>query len=157
MRKVLALPLVAVALLIPAGLATAALDDAKGPTCADITDSDWFYNGVSTNPASGTTATVILFLDTASCSNISYTLVVQDSAADETFVNSNFARGDGDASNAITVTTAVPEGARDGEVCLYATTSSGRHVFDRAPDADLSPNCVELTPGGTGGGGGAFN
>jgi hypothetical protein len=157
MRRVLALPFIAVALLIPAGLATAALDDVKGPACADITGSDFAYH------PDGEAAEVTLFLDTASCPSISYTLTVLNSAAIQTSVNSNFVRGDGVADNtsgpgtdSVTVVATVPLGDRDGQVCLYATTSAGRHVFDRAPDADLSPNCLELGPGGTGGGGG-FN
>lgn len=162
MRRVLALPLIAVALLIPAGLATAALDDANGPACTDITDVDFFYNGVPTDAASGTEATVIIHLDTASCQSVTYTLVVLDSLADPREVTRASLRGDGDSVNpetgedTVTVAATIPTLDRDGEVCLYATTSVGRRVFDRAPDANLSPNCVELIPGGTGGGGG-FN
>jgi hypothetical protein len=158
MRKVFALPLIAVALLIPAGLATAALDDVKGPACADIIDSDWFYSGDPTDPASGTTATVTFFVAAASCPSVSYTLVVQDSLTETAIVATGTMRGDGIADNtsglgtdSVTVSATVPEDERDGSVCLYATTSAGRHVFDRAPDETLSPNCVSLTPGGLAG------
>jgi hypothetical protein len=84
-----------------------------------------------------------------------------DSDTVQTSVSSNSVRGDGDADNtsgpgtdSVTVVASVPTAGQDGEVCLFATTSSGRHVFDRAPDANLNPNCVALQPGGTGGGGG---
>jgi hypothetical protein len=147
MRKVLVLPLLALAVVLPAALATAA-DDVNGPACANIVDTDWGYSG------DGTTATVTFFLDTASCPSFSYALFVQDSPTTTTVVASNSERGDGIAdetsgpgTDSVTVNAMVPPAGRDGNVCLYATTSVGRHVFDRAPDA----SCVELIPGGTAG------
>jgi hypothetical protein len=157
MRHVLALALIAVALGLPAGWALAAPDDATGPPCANISNTDWGYS------SDGATATVTIFLDTTSCTGISHTLFVQDSVS-ETVIEATSIPvfGDGEADNtsgpgtdSVTVTATVPLSAQDGEVCLFATTSKGgRNTFDRAPDATLSPNCVELTPGGTGGGGG---
>lgn len=162
MRKVFALPLIAVALLIPAGWATAASDD-NGPSCADIIDSDWGYNGNPADPESGTTATVTLFVASASCPRVTYTLFVQDEAtAGPAIATSGPVAGDGIADNtsgpgtdSVTLIATVPTGERDGTICLYATTSkSGRHDFDRAPDETLSPNCVPLIPGGSAGGSG---
>jgi hypothetical protein len=157
MRKVLALPLLALAVVLPTGLATAAPDDVNGPACADIIDSDWVYS------SDGSEATAILFLDTASCPSVTYTLVVQDSDTETAIQATAAASGDRTADNAsgpgtdsvtLSATVAVPD--RDTEVCLYATTSIGMHVFDRAPDADgvstlPDADCVELIPGGTGG------
>jgi hypothetical protein len=157
MRKILVLPLIAVALGLPAGWALAAPDDAKGPPCANISDTDWFYS------VDGATATVTIFLDTASCTGISHTLFVQDSATETAIeATSTPVLGDGLAddtsgpgTDSVTVNATVPPTAQDGEVCLFATTSKGgRNTFDRAPDATLSPNCVELIPGGSPGGGG---
>jgi hypothetical protein len=152
MRKVLALPLLALAVVLPTGLATAAPDDVRGPACADIIDSDWGYS------SDGATATVFLFLDTASCRSVTYTVVVQDSDTETAIQATTATSGDGDADNtsgpgtdSVTLNATVAAADRDTEVCLYATTSIGRHVFDRAPDADLSPNCVELIPGGNAG------
>lgn len=160
MRRVFALPLIALALVAPVGWATAAVDDVKGPACADVIDSGWFYSGDGT-PASGTTATVDLFLPTASCPKIRYTLVVQDSTTETGIETSLSVPGDGVAddtsgpgTDSVSVTVSVPETARDGTVCLYTTTSPRRHIFDRAPDATLSPNCVSLIPGGQAGGSG---
>jgi hypothetical protein len=157
MRKVLALPLLALAVVLPTALATAA-DDVNGPACANIVDTDWGYNGNPEDPASGTTATVIIHLDVASCPYVTYTLVVLDSLSDQDFVIDGSEVGDGDPINpetgedVVTVQATVPEGdERDGTVCLYATTSVGKHVFDRAPDATNNPDCVSLIPGGTGG------
>jgi hypothetical protein len=151
MRKVLALPLLALAVVLPTGLATAAPDDVRGPACADIIDTDWIYSG------DGTTGTVNIHLDVASCPYVTYTLVVLDGLSDQDFVIDASAVGDGESVNpetgedVVTVEATVPEGERDGEICLYATTSIGRHVFDRAPDATNNPSCVELIPGGSGG------
>jgi hypothetical protein len=149
MKKLLVIPVVALALAAMAASAPAAVDDVKGPACADITDTSWLYS------LDGTTATVDIELGTASCRSVSYTLWVVDSEDDSTPVSSASMRGDGtelsSGLDVVTVQAAVPLDDRDGEVCLYATTSLGRHVFDWAPDADLSPNCVELIPGGSGG------
>ena len=86
---------------------------------------------------------------------MTYTLWVVDSASDSTPVSSASMRGDGTVLSpgldVVTVQAGVSAADQDGEVCLYATTSLGRHVFDWAPDADLTPNCVELVPGGSGG------
>ena len=149
MKKLLLIPVVALALAAMAASALAADDDVKGPACADITDTSWLYS------SDGGTATVDIELGTASCPIVSYTLWVVDSAADSTPVSSASVPGDGTALapglDVVTVQAGVPSADQDGVICLYATTSIGRHVFDRAPDADLDPNCVELTPGGTGG------
>jgi hypothetical protein len=43
----------------------------------------------------------------------------------------------------------------DSTICVYATTSSkSGHVYDRAPNADATPDCLELTAGTPGGGSG---
>jgi hypothetical protein len=148
-KKLLVIPVVALALAAMAGSAPAAVDDVKGPACADITDTSWLYS------TDGATATVDIELGTASCPSVSYTLWVVDSATDSTPVSSASVRGDGAALSpgldVVTVQADVPVADQDGVVCLYATTSIGRHVFDWAPDTNLTPNCVELTPGGTGG------
>jgi hypothetical protein len=144
-KKLLLIPVVALALVATAASAPAAIDDVNGPACADITDTSWLYS------TDGATATVDIELGTASCPTVSYTLWVVDSATDSTAVSSASMRGDGAALSpgldVVTVQAGVPLADQDGVVCLYATTSIGRHVFDRAPDA----SCVELTPGGTGG------
>jgi hypothetical protein len=147
MRRVLALPVLVIAMLAVAGVAVA--DDVNGPKCADITSSSWIYSG------DGTTATVDLILATASCPSFSYTLFAQDSLAVASSVGTpESARGDGaalpDGTGFISLTMDIPEVDRDGEVCLYATTSVGPHVFDRAPNS----GCIELVPGGTAGGSG---
>jgi hypothetical protein len=148
-KKLLVIPVVALALAAMAASAPAAVDDVRGPACADITDTSWLYS------PDGATAIVDIELGTASCPSVSYTLWVVDSDGDSTFVTSASVRGDGTALtpglDVVTVQAGVPAADQDGEVCLYATTSVGRHVFDRAPDVNLTPNCVELVPGGSGG------
>jgi hypothetical protein len=148
-RKLLLVPVVALALAATAASAPAAVDDVNGPACADITNTSWLYS------LDGSTATVDIELGTASCSYVTYTLWVVNSGTDATPVNSAATQGDRTALapglDVVTVQAGVPTADQDGAVCLYATTSIGRHVFDWAPDADLSPNCVELIPGGSGG------
>ncbi len=149
MKKLFVIPVVALALAAMAAPAPAAVDDVSGPACADITDTSWLYS------FDGQTAIVDIELGTASCPTVSYKLWVVDSDTDSTPVSSASVRGDGAALSpgldVVTVQAAIPSADQDGEVCLYATTSIGRHVFDWAPDANLSPNCLELVPGGTGG------
>jgi hypothetical protein len=148
-KKLLVISVVALALAVTAASAPAAIDDVKGPACADITSTSWLYS------SDGSTATVDIELGTASCPSVTYTLWVVNSDDDSTSVNSASMRGDGTelspGLDVVTVQAAVPLDDRDGEVCLYATTSLGRHVFDWAPDADLDPNCVEVIAGGSGG------
>jgi hypothetical protein len=150
MRNVLALPLIAAALGVSAGWAVAAPDDAKGPPCANITDTDWSYS------PDGTTATVTIFLGTASCTSISYTLFVQDSDTETAVQATSTAFGDGIAddtsgpgTDSVTLNATVTD--QDGEVCLFATTSRRpQRDLDRAPNT----GCVPLIPGGTAGGSG---
>jgi hypothetical protein len=154
MRKALVLPLIPLALALSAGWAIAAAPDAKGPPCADITEADFFYNGNPADSATGTRATVNIHLDVASCTRLTYELVVLDSLANQTQVATGSVPGDGVALDEVTgkdvveVNADVPQSARDGNVCVYATTSDGRREIDRAPDT----GCVELIPGGSGGG-----
>jgi hypothetical protein len=147
MRKVFALPVLLFALFAVAEVAVA--EDVNGPKCADITSSSWIYS------PDGTTATVDLILAAASCPSFSYTLFAQDSETDTSSVGTpESAGGNGaalpDGTGFVSLTMDIPADDRDGEVCLYATTSVGRHVFDRAPNS----GCIELIPGGTAGGSG---
>ena len=154
MRKVLVLPLLALAVVLPAALATAA-DDVDGPACANITDPDFFY-------APGEeTVNVNLHIDAASsCPFIRYTLFAQDETGVSTIVAEASVQGDGEPlfgspTDVVSVEATTTE--QDGTVCVYATTSVGPHVFDRAPDADgvstpPDADCVELRPGDSGGG-----
>jgi hypothetical protein len=154
-KRLLAIPILALALAVSAAVAPAALDDANGPTCVDITDTSWLYS------PDGATATVDITLDRPSCRFVTYSVVVQDEVNVTTVVARHGVGGDGtefapgSGFDIVSVSVTIPSGERDGKVCLFATTSIGPHVFDRAPDADLTPNCIDLVPGGTGGGTGA--
>ena len=153
MRKALVLPLIPLALALSAGWAIAAAPDAKGPPCANITEAGFHYSGVNTDPASGTTATVDIRLDVASCTRITYTLFVLDDLETKAPVTDASVVGDGDAAlptgeDVVTISAIVPTDERDGNICVYATTSDGRRDIDLVPDTD----CIELIPGGSGGG-----
>jgi hypothetical protein len=157
MRRALVLPLIALVFALPAGWAFAA-GDAKGPPCSNIIEADFSYNGNPADPSTGTTATLIIHLDVASCTRLMYRLVVLDDLATKASVTDAEVPGDGDldlvGEDFVEIQATVPADQRDGNVCVYATTTDGRREIDRAPDVNVIPNCIELIPGGTGGGSG---
>ena len=114
--------------------------DAKGPPCGDIA-MDYFYSG------DGTSVSVNLFTPVASCTNVTYTLVV-DSSPPTAPVS---ARGDGNAAlgqdgDFVALSTGVSDS--DNTICIYSQSSIGNHVIDRAPDT----GCITLHPGDSSGG-----
>jgi hypothetical protein len=133
-----ALAVAATAALVGAGGVSAV--DAKGPPCGDI-KMDYFYS------STGTSVTVDLFTPVASCTNVTYTLVV-DSSPPTAPVD---AQGDGDAAlgqdgDFVELTTNVSDS--DNTICIYSQSSIGNHVIDRSPDT----GCITLHPGDTSGG-----
>jgi hypothetical protein len=116
--------------------------DAKGPRCGDI-KMDSFYS-------LDHTVSVNLLTPVATCTNVTYTLVVNDSPPQTAPVSAN---GDGDAAlgpDGDVVMLSTPVNGADNEICIYSQTTigGGGHVIDRAPDS----GCVTLHPGETGGG-----
>jgi hypothetical protein len=116
--------------------------DAKGPPCGDIA-MDYFYSG------DGTTVSVVLFTPVASCTNVTYTLVVESSPATAPVS----AKGDGNAAfqdggDFVELSTSVADS--DNEICISSQTTigGGAHVIDSAPDT----GCIILHPGDTSGG-----
>lgn len=114
--------------------------DAKGPPCGDIA-MDYFYSG------DGTSVSVNLFTPVASCTNVTYTLVV-DSSPPTAPVS---AQGDGNAAlgqdgDFVALSTGVSDS--DNTICIYSRSTIASHVIDRAPDT----GCITLHPGDTGGG-----
>jgi hypothetical protein len=134
---------VALAVAVFTGGAQAAPGEG-GPPCADIISETHNF------PAS-TTGTYTLNMQVqlaapACIGKLSYKLfVVSDAGTSEA-----------------TLTGFSPEGypqytfaSSDSTICVYATTSSkAGHVYDRAPNADSTPDCLELTAGTPGGGSG---
>jgi hypothetical protein len=155
MRRVLALPVLAIALLAAAGVAGAA-GDAKGPPCTDIS---FTRNDVS---RTNRTVDLTLLLPKASCPSVSYTLVVLDEATDTSPLTTDSEPGDGEAfftdgtDIVLLQATESTNLASDDDVCVYATSTLHGRVADRAPDATADPNCVTLTQGSPAGSG-SFN
>jgi hypothetical protein len=133
-----ALALAATAALVGASGVSAA--DAKGPPCGDI-KMDFFYS------TDGTTVSVNLFTPVATCTFVTYTLVVDSSPATDPVS----AQGDGDAAlgadgDFVVLSTSVNDS--DNTICIYSQSTIASHVIDRAPDT----GCITLHPGDTGGG-----
>jgi hypothetical protein len=133
-----ALAIAATAALVGASGVSAV--DVKGPPCADI-KMDFFYSD------DGTSVSVILFTPVASCTFVTYTLVVDSSPPTEPVS----APGDGDAAlgsdgDVVTLSTSVADS--DNEICIYSQTTIASHVIDRSPDS----GCITLHPGDTSGG-----
>ena len=111
---------------------TAAASDVRGPACADVADGAGFYNS--------TGVSLRLALAAPTCRQVTYTLYVLSADGTSQLVTATATRTDGTFAFFDNVT--VP--GDPSMVCVYATTSIGRHVFDRAPDS----GCVVL--GGAG-------
>lgn len=133
-----ALALAATAALVGASGVSAV--DAKGPPCGDI-KMDFFYS------TDGTTVSVNLLTPVATCTFVTYTLVVDSSPATDPVS----AQGDGDAAlgadgDFVALSTSVNDS--DNTICIYSQSTIASHVIDRAPDT----GCITLHPGDTGGG-----
>jgi len=107
--------------------ASAASGDVRGPACADIADGAGFFNESGVN--------LRIELAATSCRQVRYTLYVLSADGATPLATSTPTRTDStfvffDAVAVSTVTTSV---------CVYATTSVGRHIFDRAPDTGCIP------------------
>ena len=91
-----------------------------------------------------------LTLAAPSCRSVTYTLVVLGEAGDPTPLAMATASGDGSSIDVFFLDVAAVD--NDGTVCVSATTSAGRHVVDRAPDA----GCMELVANDDSSGGQKF-
>jgi hypothetical protein len=133
-----ALALAATAALVGASGVSAV--DAKGPPCGDIA-MDYAYSG------DATTASANLFTPVASCTFVTYTLVVESSpATDPVSATGDDSAFFQDGTDVVTLSTAVSDS--DSEICVYSQSTIASHVIDRAPDT----GCITLHPGDTGGG-----
>jgi hypothetical protein len=144
-RRLLVLTVIAISSL---GFSTAAIadhGDVAKPLCADLSEADFFYNPLGFVSVNITTAE-------PSCRGVTYTIFVE---VDPDVVVSSSARGNGTTNVAISSPTFTDA---DGNVCAYVTSSRGgkegqNQPFDRLPNiGEPTGECVELIPGGTGGG-----
>jgi hypothetical protein len=142
MKRLIIVPLAAAAMVAAAFTGTAqAAPGEGGPACTDIT-------GETHNFPSSTTGTYTLRMQVslaapACLARISYRLfAVTDTGTVEATLTGYSAEG-------------YPQfqlDTTDSTICVYATTSAANgHVYDRAPNADATPDCLELTAGSSGG------
>jgi hypothetical protein len=151
MRKSIVLGLSALAIALLVALvpraSTAALGDANGPACRDITGPAFNYTSTTTPGVYNLSGMAQLGPtgETAPCKNITYTLYV---ITDPT----NIATATEYPQSGNNAWLNIPVTDTDKDICVIATTSTGR-VFDIAPD---TPDCYPLTADTTGSPGG-FN
>jgi len=142
---------VTVALLLAAALAAAALVAAAsspaaegGPKCSDITGE--LHNFPNSTTGTYTLTAQVQLAAPACVGKITYQLfVLTDAGTQEANLTGFSTEGNPIFQFA----------SSDSTICIYATTSTkaGR-VYDRAPDASLTPDCLALTAGIPGGGSG---
>jgi hypothetical protein len=158
MKRLLVLALLALGLtIVVAPTATPARPndaDAQGPPCAEITSGDGGYS-------SGGLIDFTAFLGDPACSFVTYTFVVTNTEGD------TIASVSPDAE---VCTPETPDGgcvhfsvnlgeSGPSTVCVYATTTIGGHLVDRAPNVS-DPTCppsspsISLVKGGSGASGG---
>jgi hypothetical protein len=154
MRRAIALLGLVIAVLGATGVAVAG--DAKGPPCSDISTEDQFISRTLGPP---NTVTMTLFTPKASCSSITYTLVVRDDLnstspplATDIEVGDDIAHLP-EGRDFVELQATESDTDADG-VCVFATSSSSRgREIDRVPEASATPNCVTVVQGSPGGGG----
>jgi hypothetical protein len=144
MRRLLAVPLVAFALLVWSGVATADHEETIKPGCANIADSDTFYatSGIVTSEI------IISSADGPSCKSVTYTVVVEVDPGE--FVTAS-AKGNG--TNSVLVSTSAITTNDDNLICVHVTSSRGgsdgmNRAFDRYPNGTT---CTTIALGGSGG------
>lgn len=122
--------------------------DVRGPACADIVGEQHNYRAA----ADANTYTLNFRALTAAgkaCPGITYTLYVIVDEGEEPLAFEQ--TGSNEFANlAITDDPNLVDGepVADRDICVYATTSAGRHIFDVAL---LDGNCLPITAGTTGG------
>ena len=138
----------ATALVAVFGVAPAAAQDVRGPACADIVGEQHNYRAAT----DANTYTLNFRLLTAAgkaCPGITYTLYVIVDEGEEPLAFEQ--TGSNEFANlAIVDDPELVDGVltADRDICVYATTSAGRHIFDVAL---LDGNCLPVTAGTTGG------
>lgn len=149
-------PLALAALLLlsaPASAASGFAHDSKGPACTNIIPTDGVNNSDGSFDTATQTVNFQIVLADVSCADVTYTLYVLDEGNSSTAVTTwQLGNGSSDLVQFVNV----PVSSADGDVCVYATTSKGSKLYDRAPDATpKDPNdveCVVITDSGSGGG-----
>jgi len=148
MKRLLAVPFVALGLLGVTGVALADHGDFSKPLCADIVDADTGYTLEHIATSNITT-------NVPSCKGVTYSVVIEVDPSTPVLTFSS--RGNGDSTSLgrglVTVRGTITDD--DNSICVYVTSSRGgsggtNQQFDRFPDA----GCVTIVAPGSGGSGG---
>lgn len=152
MRRVLLASLLAIGMVFGAGPALGGpggaptdAGDTK-PACADIARLGWAFIG-SSDPETAGTGKVVSQMELAApaCRGFTYTVYAVEDGSDRVLGSATVR---GVRSHRVVLTFAdIPVGTSQ-DVCVYATSSAGAHVFDRVPNVDGS--CFVAMAGGVG-------
>lgn len=138
MKRLLVLGLLALGLTIVAvpTATPAAPGDAKGPPCANITNGEGGYSLTGV-------VDFTVFLQAPTCSFVTYSLVVTDTAGNTVATLSPDDQCTAETGGCVHY--AVDLGATGpSTICLYTTTSIGNHLVDRAPNS-FDASCPTLS------------
>ena len=142
MKRLLAVPFVALGLFGVTGVALADDGDVDKPACADLSGFDPGY----VSATSVVTAQIIV--DGPSCRNITYSLVVEVDPGTDPLTYSLAGNG----TNSVVIQSA-PINDDDNTVCVYVTSSrGGREGTSRTLDRVLDSGCTVIAEDGSGGG-----
>lgn len=142
MRRLFAVTAAVLAFGVVALSASAALNDAKGPKCVDITAGSFFYD-------TGGAFTGNVTLAGGFCKQVTYTLFILDESGDTTPLTTDLGEA-GAAPDKAFFNASVTD--TDDFVCFYVETMLGANVRDRA----LDTGCTSVLRG-TSAAAGGFN
>lgn len=124
MKRVVALLVLSVALVIGAATASAAAptEPPESLACLNIEGGTGFT-------WDGTTLSGSITLAAAACKQATYTLVILDDASSTSSLTTTVGTPGPEGTTAVVFNTALSDPG-DGDVCVYATSSIGGRVFD---------------------------
>jgi hypothetical protein len=140
MKRLLVLALLALGLTIVAvpTATPAAPGDAKGPPCANITNGEGGYSLTGV-------VDFTVFLQAPTCSFVTYSFVVTDTAGNEIATLSPDDQCTPETTDGGCVHYSVDLGeSGPSPICIYTTTSIGNHLVDRAPNSS-DASCPTLS------------
>ena len=147
MRNVFAATVAVAAAVVAAFAVSASGAGGEGPPCADITDAGINFPDSTTGTY---TLNFLVKLKAPACiGKVSYTLFVRHGTPTTTD-QATFTGYSADGYPGFTFS------SPDKTVCVYAQSTYGKagNIYDRAPDAGGTPDCLSLTAGVSGGQGG---
>lgn len=117
------------------------------PACADIIDATPAYHGPDAEAGFENTVTAKLTLASSSCRNVAYTMWVVTYDADgqlSGFAGADMVHGDGTSAILPATRLFTVRNVTAPYACAFFTTSTGRTVYDVAPDS-ACPSSFDAT------------